>query len=353
MPIDTPQALRAHLELAIQIELATVPAYLYAMYSLEDHDAEPALLLRSIVAEEMLHAALAANLLIAVGGEPKFADTDWIPRYPMLVPHHAPPLEVALGPASDRIIRDVFMRIEQPEVHGAPAQPDEFETLGQFYHAIELAIGDLDESFVLFADPRVERQMADPSFYAPVAFDADDSGGLAPVRDVASARDVIEVIVHQGEGLSTERWADPAHQELTHYFKLLRIADGHAPLGEVRPVPTNPSVADYPDDIRAVADLFNALYRYSFLVLDEIFSGSPSQGELVGRLYGVMVGAMGVVGRFLVDHRLADGTNAAPTFEVYEFVSSDPVAELAAMANAVAERWPELSPVVDVVAPGD
>jgi hypothetical protein len=38
MPIETTQDLHDHLELAISIELATVPPYLYAMYSIEDLD---------------------------------------------------------------------------------------------------------------------------------------------------------------------------------------------------------------------------------------------------------------------------------------------------------------------------
>ena len=63
MPITTREALHEHLELAIQVELTTVPPYLYAMYSIADQRSESALLLRSIVAEEMLHAVLASNVL--------------------------------------------------------------------------------------------------------------------------------------------------------------------------------------------------------------------------------------------------------------------------------------------------
>lgn len=40
MPIETTQDLHDHLELAISIELATVPPYLYAMYSIDDLDSE-------------------------------------------------------------------------------------------------------------------------------------------------------------------------------------------------------------------------------------------------------------------------------------------------------------------------
>jgi hypothetical protein len=78
MPIDTPEELREHVELAIKVELSTIPPYLYAMYSLEDVQSVPALLIRSIVVEEMLHAALATNLLLAVGGRPDFRSTSGV-----------------------------------------------------------------------------------------------------------------------------------------------------------------------------------------------------------------------------------------------------------------------------------
>jgi hypothetical protein len=92
------------------------------------------------------------------------------------------------------------MRVEQPEVHGAPAEPDRFESRGQFYHALEIGIDELSERFDLFADPQLDHQLSDPSFYAPVAFDAEDSGGLMLIDGADSAKAAIEVIVHQGEG---------------------------------------------------------------------------------------------------------------------------------------------------------
>lgn len=82
MPIETTRDLHDHLELAIQIELATVPPYLYAMYSIDDLDSQAALLLRSIVVEEMLHAALVTNILLATGGTPDFASTRYMTKFP-------------------------------------------------------------------------------------------------------------------------------------------------------------------------------------------------------------------------------------------------------------------------------
>ncbi len=243
MPIETPQDLRDHLALAIRVELTTVPPYLYAMYSIEDQASKPALLIRSIVAEEMLHAALASNVLLAIGGEPDFASSAYMPAYPSDLPHHAPPLRVNLAACTPELLRDLFMRIEQPEVHGAPDEPDEFETLGQFYHALEHGLKRIDDTHDLFAEPQLDRQLADPSFYAPVAFDAEDSGGLGAIANIEAANEAIHVIIHQGEGLSDDRWADPDHQELTHYYKLLSIYEGESPLGPVTPLRKNPTTA--------------------------------------------------------------------------------------------------------------
>ena len=347
MPIDSPGDLREHIELAIQVELSTVPPYLYAMYSLEDQQSEAALLIRSIVVEEMLHAALATNLLLGVGGTPKYDTTDWMPTYPGLLPHHIPPLTVGLEPASASVIRDVFMRIEQPEAHGAPAEPDLFETLGQFYHALEIALEKLDESTDLFVEPQLGRQMGDAGYYSPVAYDAEDSGGLVPVTDLASAFEAIEIIVHQGEGLSTDRWADPLHQELTHFHKLLQIADGISPLGAVKPMPSNPKAADYPDEIRDVADLYNAVYRYTFIAMAEIFSGEGDQGAAVGRLYRLMSDTLSPLAHYLTTHEI-DGGVAAPTFEAWAY-GPDPAAELLGLAGSVRERHPGIGGPVEVL----
>ncbi|MEA1903734.1 MAG: ferritin-like protein [Actinomycetota bacterium] len=349
MPIETPQDLRDHVALAIQVELSTVPPYLYAMYSIEDHGSEAAMLLRSIVVEEMLHAALASNLLLAIGGTPDFTSTAYMPAYPADLPHHRPPLRIDLAPCSLEQIESVFMRIEQPETRGAPAQPDEFETLGQFYHALELGLEAVSRNYELFANPQREAQMSDPTFYQPVAFDAEDSGGLVGIEDLDSALEAIEIIVHQGEGMSDDKWADPDHQELTHYYKLLQIHDGQSPLGPVRDLPTNPRTGDYPPPVREVAELFNAVYRSLYLVMDRLFAAESNKRLAVGVLYILMADVMSQLATFLVKQTIGDGRYAAPTFEIFEFRSDDPLDEMIAMSASVANDFPELSTVHEVL----
>jgi hypothetical protein len=326
------------------VELSTIPPYLYALYSMEDQTSEAALLIRSIVTEEMLHLALATNLLLAVGGELAFGASSTPPLYPGPLAHHRPELTLNLALCSNEVIRSMFMVIEQPEGRGAPPEADEYETLGQFYHALENAIERLAKSNALFETPQRSRQLADRSFYAPVARDADDSGGLMLIDDVASADAAIEIIVHQGEGLTDDRWADPAHQELTHYYKLERIARGETPLGAVRPAATNPRTIDFPDDIRPVSDLFNALYRFTLQTLDDLFEPREDKGPLVDRLYSLMTQSLAPTARYLMTLPLPGGLVAGPTFEVYEFEQT-PAAEIRTLVTLVTAQHPQLGPL--------
>lgn len=350
MPLDTPADLRSHVALAMEVELSTIPLYLFALYTIEDPVSEAARLIKSVAAEEMLHLALCSNLLLSIGGQPEFLNPDIVPRYPSLMKHHKPDLRLDLAPCSVDLVRDVFMVIERPEIHDAPPEPDQYETLGQFYHALELAIEDLAERHDLFAEPQRTRQMGDASFYSPVEYDAEDSGGLVLIEDVDSARAAIEVIVHQGEGLSEDRWADPAHQELTHYQKYEAIATGKVPLPRVSPAPTNPRTADYPDAIRPVSDLFNALYRSVFLALDELFSGGSDQRPGIDRLYRTMSNLMAPVARYLLQQPLDAGMVAAPTFEVFEFTTDDPSIEMRSLAELAAEHHPALGAIASALA---
>jgi rubrerythrin len=59
------------LKIALQIELSTIPLYLYAMYSIKSNITNLGDIIRykirHVAAEEMLHASLVANLIVAIG----------------------------------------------------------------------------------------------------------------------------------------------------------------------------------------------------------------------------------------------------------------------------------------------
>lgn len=337
----TVEDVRAHLLLATRVELSTIPPYLFAMYSIKDQGSDAARLIASVVVEEMLHVCLVTNLLLAIGGEPDFGP-DTIPSYPGLMAHHTPDLMLTLGRCTHELVRDTFMAIESPRAPAAPPEDDNYQTLGQFYAALEIAIAGLDPSTHAFDDPQVHRQLADASFYTPVKFDAPDSGGLMLIDGKETADRALEIIIDQGEGLSDHLWADPAHQELTHYYKFKQIAEGSTPIGETWPVMSNPSTAAFPDSVQALSDAFNALYGLMYVTMGDLFSGHHDQGERIGRLYALMSKCLAPVARRLVQVPIDGGQNACPTFETYGF-AGDPWEETSAMLEDLVTTEPALA----------
>lgn len=352
MAIDTVIDLRRHLLWALRVELSLVPVYLYAAYSIKDPRSTAARLIISVAAEEMLHATLDANILVAIGGRPVFSDPAIAPAYPMMMPHHKPPIRLELRPASTGVI-DLFCTIERPQGAGAIPEDDNYETQGQFYHAIEEAFERL-ASPEMFAANDPTRQLGDPSYYTPVEFDADDSGGLEMIEDLDGVRRALDTVIHQGEGLRDERWADPAHQELTHYYKFLAIRNGEEPLGEVWPVVANPRSADLSRPLRDVAALSDMIYSALLLTLDELYEPMKpdERGPLIGVLYTLMKDALGPTCRFLMSQPVRPGSqdHAGPGFDLVEFSSHpEAMAELVSSAHRAAESYPELAPVAAVI----
>ncbi len=119
-----------------------VSLYLYAAYSIKtsgDSQWAPGIsafrAIRSVVIEEMLHLCLARNLLVAIGGGNQLTlyDKDLITTYPTLMLHRVPDLTLGLQRCTPALMQDVFMPLEMPAKAGDPAQPDRYNTLGQFY----------------------------------------------------------------------------------------------------------------------------------------------------------------------------------------------------------------------------
>jgi Ferritin-like len=70
-PITTIPELHEHLSVAMQLEHATIPPYLLALYTIHpDTNLEATRILRTVVVEEMLHLTLAANICAAISGAP-------------------------------------------------------------------------------------------------------------------------------------------------------------------------------------------------------------------------------------------------------------------------------------------
>jgi hypothetical protein len=345
LPIESIDDLRAHVALATRVELSTIPPYLYAMYSIKDQRSEAARLIAAIVVEEMLHVCLTTNLLLALGGEPDFGSAVQ-PSYPGLVTHRKPDLALELRACSLALVRDTFMAIERPQPADAIPEDDDFETLGQFYAALEQAIDDLGAKTDLFGDHQPQRQLAKATYYDPVEFDAEDSGGLLLIHNRDTARSALDIVVHQGEGVAHERWADPAHLELTHYYKLELLASGTVPIGDVWPALDNPRTAELPVELQGVSNLVNSFYQLTLLTMADLFSGAGDQDAGISDLYDLMTHCLAPTARYLVAQPTGGGRTSGPTFEYIVF-GDDPRRETARLAKAVATAHPDL---VDVAA---
>lgn len=345
MPIESVEDLRTRLSIATDVEFSTIPPYLYALYSIKDQSSTSARLIASIVVEEMLHVCLTTNLLLALGGEPSFARRV-APAYPALLAHHRPDLQLELRACTMELVRDTFLKVERPAPADAEPEDDQYETLGQFYGSVMSALIVLARDTDLFTNPQRERQMSNPAFYGPVHYDAADSGGLMLIDDVASATAALEIVIHQGEGVGHERWADPEHVELTHFSKLDLIASGAVDIGPVWPVLDNPRTAQFPEELRDVSHLFNACYRLTLLTMHRLFSGEEDQSGDIGVLYTLMTGALAPIACYLASKDVGTGRHAGPTFEHHAF-AHDPWHEAATLAARVARAHPELADVAE------
>jgi hypothetical protein len=306
--ITTLADLRTHLQWAIELEHATVPPYLCALYSLdEDRNPEAAEVLRSVFIEEMLHILLAANLLNAVGGRPRLDTPQMLAPYPRSLPHADGSFEIALLPFGSEAL-DLFLKIEQPPGPDPVPESDCYETIGQFYQAIEQGIRELcarlGEADVFCGDP--QRQVSDAVCHG-------GARRVVVVNNLATALVALDDIVVQGEGTrSREVWDGdhnmfhPEREEVAHYFRFQQLRLGRryrrgdtaasGPSGElisvdwggVQPMRANPRTADHPQGSRArmAQDEFNVTYCTILDLLDQAFDGNPPMlGQAIGAMF--------------------------------------------------------------------
>jgi len=344
--------LHDYLRAAVQLELSVIPPYLCGLYSLRPGglNGETALILRSIVTEEMLHLTLAANTLMAVGGgPPRLTDPHRLPRYPALLATEEglPPEQqflVHLLPFSPPAL-DTYLKIENPEhphdhallravathepsaLHAAKLG---FPTVGAFYAAIETGLRDLTASLgpdrVFTGDERL--QILPEHYYA-------GGGRVRVVRTLDDALAALSEIVEQGEGDVGTIYDDDG--DIAHFFRFMEIRFGRryrpgdppdAPSGEpftvdydaVYPMRPDPRTADYGSaDLRALSDRCNRTWSALLRRLDRAFAGTNPdvKGQDMIRAVALMLD--------LRDHAsdlmrvpLEDGTHAGPTFEYVE-----------------------------------
>lgn len=334
MAISSLESLQQHLQTAIELEHSTLPPYLCALYSLkEGSNEEASAVLQSVALEEMLHLTLAANVLNAIGGTPVLDSPRLMPRHPTTLPHGDGSVILSLRPFSREAVEG-FMAVERPGATDAVPEDENYATIGQFYRAIEDALGrlsaELGEEALFSGDPA--RQVTDALYYG-------GAGRIIAVSDLASAQKAIREIVSQGEGTDYQSIFDgdkdmfhPERDEIAHYFRFGQLLLGRAfrrgdtpssgPSGApvsvdwsaVHAMPVNPKSADYPPGSRTrdAMDCFNSAYCSLLQLLERTFNGLPMLLKCAtGTMYGLK--------QWMIDLMAMDfdgtSTHAGPSFE--------------------------------------
>ncbi|MFI6294710.1 ferritin-like protein [Nonomuraea sp. NPDC050790] len=323
--IGTLDSLREHLQWAVELEHATLPPYLTALYSLDaERNAEAVELVSSVFVEEMLHLALAANLLNAVGGRPRLDMPEMLPPHPRQLPHGE--VELSLVPFGTQAL-EMFLRLERPAQPNDAPQDDGYRTIGQFYAAIEQGMRELcdrlGEPAVFGGDPA--RQVSGTQF-------RHTAGRLVEVKDLKSALAALAEIVEQGEGNDRgEVWDGdndvfhPEREEVGHYYRFLELKLGRrfqrgdtprsGPTGEkvvvdpdgVAAMVANPRPAGQGGAARAAQEEINRTYCGILHLLEQAFNGDqPRLGAAVGQMFAL---------KAQVQALMALPGDAGPTFE--------------------------------------
>ncbi len=362
MPVREPELVVEHREQLIyllceaaELEHMVMLQYLHAIFSLKqsvDEGLTPEQLeavtrwrgvLTEVAVQEMLHLALACNLLTAVGLAPTFNR----PNFPQGSRYFPPGVEFSLMPFGEAALRH-FLFLERPEgidladaagivptgVAAVPVAPDEivprredFATVGHLYRGIAAGFRHLAAKIGeerLFLGP-VRAQAAPASFRWPE---------LIVVTDLESAIAAIEEIVEQGEGAQ-------GHWEQAHYGRFLRVFEEYQELKARDPVfePARPVLAavvrrddDAPPDqpvlddpvSAAVVDVFNVAYELVLQALLRFFTHTDESDEQLDALATAAVLLMATVVRPLGGAITAlpagpshPGRTASPSFEMF------------------------------------
>jgi Ferritin-like len=340
--------LHRYLYAALQLEHATIPPYLTALYSLHpETNSDARHILRVVAVEEMLHLSLVANVLNATGGTPDLTGPEFVPTYPTYLPDGEQDFQVDLQPFSAETVQ-TCLRIERPAKapgehrrlvpRARPARqllaanPDDpgmqYYSIGEFYAEIERGLSYLQAEFqaqgkeLFVGDPG--RQVTPEYFYS-------GGGEAIPVTDLDSGLAALRLIAEQGEGLGGGVY--DSEGELAHFYRFQQLQLGRyyqkddepgQPTGPplvidwdaVYPSKKNPSLTDYPEgsQLRAAAVAFNQSYGRFLGLLTRAYTGRRELLlDAVWEMFKIRDGMNRLLRNPLPGH---PGTNAAPTFEV-------------------------------------
>jgi hypothetical protein len=309
----TAQDLFPTIQLAIDLELSTIPVYLCGLFTLKETgtgeaNADVAEIMGSVVNEEMLHLCIASNLLIALGGSPVI-NMPSPAQYPgPLADGTDDSLIAHLLPFSRDAVLNLYMRIEEPDTivqpsgppiplqPAPPPQPGQFQSIGDFYRTLIAQLQTLPANSIN-PDPsstNQKNQVVNVFFTDPPL--------PAPITDINSAVAALNIIVDQGEGSSTSPIGiDPLDPDETpaHFYRFAEIIMGKSvqPSGTSYTFSDPPVTSDdsptgvfnmFPDPTLATMKTllsptdfatcqgFSAAYTALLDTLNSVFNGNPS-----------------------------------------------------------------------------
>ena len=223
-PVCNISNLRTSLQTAIELEWGLLPLYLTSWFTIKSLSNGGCIpnsdnygaceRIYSIVIQEMLHMAQAANLLTAVGGKPVINASTEV-NYPRkgLPGGVLKNLQLSIEKLTLDQARCQFMAVEIPRNSSAVYPPiiNDLYTIGAFYRHIFSCIDFLGEE--IFNDPGNQIQ-----------HDFGSHGTLYVVKDLKTANVSINEIIDQGEGTSP---LDPNQADTegvyAHFYKFEEI----------------------------------------------------------------------------------------------------------------------------------
>lgn len=289
--------LRSTLQAAVEVELATIPIYLYTYYSIQrtvGASAKPPVFphtalsrfadkagafIMSVAVEEMLHMSLSSNILFALGQMPVLFGKS--PTFPANLPGHSPHgpsggrAAIDLAPFSEAHLRQ-FLLIEYPATADAQPEGTDWDTIGQIYSYARCIIssqwisdGDFqgNRKYQIqsgnYSPNSIDTIYPDADFNKATPVPADQPGSASKVAKYASREDshvgskqllqissreealqAIATIDFEGEGFGPTKFDDPSHGEYSHYWKFLTVQShlaGYSKTGpDIAPLPLPP-----------------------------------------------------------------------------------------------------------------
>ncbi|KAG8707258.1 hypothetical protein FRC09_001932 [Ceratobasidium sp. 395] len=319
--------LQTHAQTAVYVELYTIPLYLFAAYSVAPEDesgAKVVLIGKYVVKQEMLHLALAGNLLCAIGGQPKLHHPEYTPTYPRQM-FYQDRIDLHLWPAFNQTI-ETFIRVEEPfkvpdATKGAPLL-SEYNSIGDFYRGLLTGLDELANDNI-FNQERLAMQFnkADKIYR--------DTPGIIQIGDLQTAKQALNIIIEQGEGKETLK--NPEEDCHWQRFQKLNGVD----------IKHYPTVRD-----PQTSNFTGKLYTEAWVSREHRAALVKNIGPLMGEV-------LSPICEFLVqqplDVPLEDDDDlgetqkfAAPAFNYYHFKSNKLLNELQEVVGSAQQAYPSI-----------